>query len=293
MKDVVIIGCGPAGLSTAMQLERYGIKPLVIEKCSVGGLIRNANCIQNYPGFPDGIAGIEFVELLKNQAELYNIDILFDEVNKLTFGQNKFMVSTSSCEIVSNIVVIASGTTPKKCEDITISSTARKKIFYEIYPMRNFCNKHIGIIGAGDCAFDYSLTLAKSNYLYIFNRSDKVSCLPILWEKVKQNENIRYFSNRKIISLDSENNKLRAIFRRNNDNENFIFDYIVFAIGRMPEIGFLDSSVITQQKRLIAENRLFFAGDVNNGIFRQISIAVGDGVRTAMKIYQNLIGNGK
>jgi len=83
IKDVVIIGAGPAGISAAIQLKRYGIEPTLLEKEEIGGLLKNANLVENYPGFPNGVPGPELVKLFKKQLENAQIKVHFEKVLKL------------------------------------------------------------------------------------------------------------------------------------------------------------------------------------------------------------------
>ena len=83
VEPVMIIGAGPAGLATAIQLKRYGIHPLLFEGEEVGGLLRNANLVENYPGFPKGVSGSKLVNLFSRQAENLHIDVTHEQVLEL------------------------------------------------------------------------------------------------------------------------------------------------------------------------------------------------------------------
>ena len=94
----IIIGAGPAGLGTAIQLKRYGISPLVLERESIGGLLRNANLVENYPGFPAGIPGVELVQLLKKHARASGVEVILAEVkrshSRMDFSQSMRVISS-------------------------------------------------------------------------------------------------------------------------------------------------------------------------------------------------------
>ena len=130
-KDIIVIGAGPAGIATAIQLRRHGLEPLIIEKSHIGGLLRNANLVENYPGFPDGISGPNLVSLFQTQLENNSVEVRLDKVENLEYD-DRFLMTTSTGLLVSRIVVVASGTKPVEYTGPMIPEEARSKILYEI-----------------------------------------------------------------------------------------------------------------------------------------------------------------
>jgi len=163
------------------------------------------------------------------------------------------------------------------------------RVFYEVYPIRNVRNTRIAIIGAGDAAFDYALQLASYNKVCIFNRSEKVKCLPVLWHRAKGLEQVSYNENHSLIktAFDSALNCLKLFFQTDKGISTFYADYIIFAIGRKPELSYADPLLINRLDELQQAQKVHMVGDVKNELFRQASIAAGDGIRTAMQIYFN------
>jgi|AntAceMinimDraft_16_1070373.scaffolds.fasta_scaffold26220_2 thioredoxin reductase len=277
-KDIIIIGGGPAGIATAIQLKRYNINLLIIEKNTLGGLLKNAFKVENYLGFPEGIKGEVLVKLIQQHCKKYKIDVFYDEVIDIDYD-NKFIVKTKTKEFESKIVVIASGTKPK-----AIKNYNSDKIFYEVYKIKNVKDKTIGIIGAGDAAFDYALTLAKNNKVLIFNHNEKNKCNPVLFEICKNNNTIKIYYNRNLDSLQILEKKIKVVFQHKKILENYLTDYIIFAIGRKPQLNFFHNPIKEKLNYLTDNDKLFIIGDVANGIARQASIAAGDGIKTAMII---------
>ena len=274
MHEVIIIGAGPAGISAAIQLKRFGINSIVIEKNKFGGLINNANLIENYLGFPKGISGSYFVKKIKKQFKKHKIPIKYEEVIKVNFNKN-FKIKTKKNTYNSRHLIIATGTKPKNLRNI---ENIRNKIYYEVLDLINVKNKKIAIIGSGDAAFDYALNLCKNNKISVFNRNDKVSALPILFKRSRKEKNIRLFN--RLTLKSAENNKKNIILNFSNKYSDEL-DLMLIAIGRKP-----DKSLIT--KKLLNNNKLFIIGDVKNGILRQTSVACGDGLKAANEIYEKI-----
>lgn len=285
INDVTIIGGGPAGISCAVQLTRYGIKPLILEKGTLGGLLLNANHIENYPGFPEGIKGRELTKLLRKQLKRNKIKVSFEKVLTLSSNKRILNIKTDKDIYSSKFAVIASGTKPKKFEDCIIPEEIKSKIYYEIHSFVDLKNKKVVIVGGGDAAFDYALGLGRQNEIIILNRKEESKCIPILFDRVKKAKKINYMKSTKIKSITPYNDRIMVEYANSKEILNIETDYLLFAIGRVPSLDFLSEGLKKKKS-----DRLYLAGDVKNGIFRQVSIAVGDGMKTAMQIYSKIEG---
>lgn len=284
---VVIIGAGPAGLAAAMQLKRQGINPLVLERKQVGGLLLNANLVENYPGFVNGISGPDLVDLFKDQAARLGVEIQQEEAINTSFSDNYFRIVTDKRKLKTSILVAGSGTKPAKTDSFTVPESLEKRIHYEVYPLIEEKNKEILIIGAGDAAFDYALNLSRHNKVIILNRGSKIKALPLLFERIQMNSAISYFYDTEVSGiLQSKNGRLLVMAKR--DGLVFECDHLLAAIGREPEYSFADPSIIKEKDIFLKDQKLFLIGDLQNGSFRQTSIAVADGIRAAMNIGQIL-----
>lgn len=259
-ENVIIIGGGPSGVACAVQLKRYGIDPLIIEKDEIGGLVKNAWRLDNYPGYPEGISGIVFVNKLKAQLDRFEVRYQKNEIRNAKFINNIFILETTDEKISCDVLVIASGTRPKK-------STCDNE-FTEVFPLLDKKNKKIGIVGAGDAAFDYAMSLCEHNEVHIFNRGDKIKCVPALLKIAEKQENISYHENSMPVGS---------------------FDYTIFATGREPDLSCLSEELKNKQDQLEHDGLLYVIGDVKNGMVRQTSVAAGDGIRAAMAIKDRII----
>jgi len=286
VEDVIINGAGPGGLATALQLHRYGIDPLIFEQNQIGGLLRNANLVENYPGFPGGIPGSELVNLFEEQIRSYSLKITPERVIKLNHIDNKFLVATSNQVYQSQIVVVATGTKPRLFSDLEIPETLGDQVFYEVYPLLDLQGKRIAIVGAGDAAFDYALNLGKANDVQILNRGEQISCLPLLWERAIKNPRITYLSNTQISQLSATPDR-RLLLECNTPvgADSIVVNILIGAIGRDPQLDFISSQFSKKAIQLESSGNLYYVGDVVNGLYRQTAIAVGDGILAAMKIY--------
>lgn len=289
VEHVTIIGAGPAGIATALQLKRYGITPVLLEKNTIGGLLRNAHLVENYPGFPRGISGVNLVHLFRDHLEGASITVFPEEVIKLDIEDENFLIQTQKRIFTSRIVVIASGTKPRKFTSFQISEEMKDKIFYEVYPLLKLRRKKVVIVGAGDAAFDYALHLEKNNRVVILNRGRQVRCIPVLWERAVNSPRITYCKNTELVRITGDpSDRMLLECRGPKGMVKLDADYVLFALGREPQLDFLSDKLKVNVQEMEVKGNIYFVGDVKNVAFRQTAIAVGDGVMTAMKINKRL-----
>ncbi len=289
-KHAVIVGAGPAGIAAAIQLLRYDIKPLLLEQGEVGGLLRNANWVENYPGFPDGIAGPHLVQLFGRQLENAGVSVTLESVLQVEHTGEEFFFKTNRRTLASEVAVIATGTRPKRISGMAIEGDVTDRIFYEVYPILSIEGKRVTIVGAGDAAFDYALSLSGRNEVLVLTRSEQVRCIPVLRERCKTREHVRICSGVSVQKIKAGQHNAVLVCIRNDGGEEaeVVADYVVFAGGRAPCLGFLGDALMRNRDTLIKTKRLYLVGDVKNGLYRQTGICVGDGIRAAMEIFRNV-----
>jgi len=288
---VAIIGAGPAGVAAAIQLKRNDIDFLLFEKHKIGGLLLNANLIENYLGFPNGITGKKFVALMQKQLKTLDIEVIFNEINEVEYINNNFHLYANDCHYISDFLIIASGTKAIQDTNIAIEEKAKDKIFFEIADAPLDKMNKAAVIGSGDAAFDYALQLASHNIKsVIFIRGRKSKALPILNRRAEKNKNISIKTGRKLVSINN-NVKLNLTFQNIDSKEVVFVDYVFFAIGREPELTYAKNTFKAAINNLTKQKKLFMIGDVKNKISRQSSISTGEGIRAAMKII-NLLKDG-
>ena len=285
-KEVAIIGGGPAGCAAAIQLKRSTIEPVIFEGGEIGGLVRNANFIENYLGFPEGITVIDFAALLEIHLKQLKVEVIHSDISTIRWLEeyNKFELISADVKCVCNYLIIATGTLPKKL-NVSNEKTLENLslLFYEPIDLKekNISKLKIAIIGAGDAAFDYALNLfQKTNQqITIFSKGDTFHCLPLLYERVIHSKKISIQKNKEVkefILIDKD--KLKKSAQINfSDGSSAIVDLVFVAIGREPN-DFLLKTLPKNAKGF------FVIGDINNQSFRQVSIAAGEGIRCAMEI---------
>lgn len=292
-KEAAVLGAGPAGIATAIQLKRSGIESVLMEKGEVGGLLLNANLVENYPGFPGGISGRDLAGLFKDQLKRVGVTVKFEEVIKLDYTGNLFSIETDRGVTESKIVVVATGTRPREIPGLEIKDDVRDRFFYEVYPISNIKGKKIIVIGAGDAALDYALGLSTYNEVTILNRSERTRCLPILMDRCRKSKKISYSTNTEVSGVKKEGSGLEvsAVYIPDGKAYTIYADYLITATGRDPCTDYFGPGINENLEILKKGRRLFMVGDLINGSYRQTAISVGDGIRAAMEIH-GAIGGG-
>jgi thioredoxin reductase len=279
-------------------LKRYEIDPVIFERNRVGGLLLNANLVENYPGFPAGIPGTELASLFEEHLARLGVEICHSDVTNLLYEENSvetggaFLIRTEEESYRPRVVVIATGTRPKRLNGLQIPEEVRERVIDGVYPILGEHGRRMAVVGSGDAAFDYALSLSRrNNQVLLLNRSTRRKCLTLLWREVLQDRRIEYKEETEVTNLDFCKGQLRVQCRKKPDATfSLLVDYLVVAVGRIPDTSCISEELRKGILELQRRQRLHLVGDVKRGAYRQTAIAVGDGVYAAMKIHNMLRG---
>jgi len=280
---VAIIGAGPAGIACAVQLHRSGITPLWFEAARPGGLLFNANLVENYPGFPGGLTGAELARLFVAQADAEGIHPQRLRVERLEYTDNRFLLESGDRSFTAEVVVLATGTIPRPFPDFPVSPEVMPLVYREVAPLSGITGKRVAIVGAGDAAFDHALYLAPANEVFILNRGIERRCLPLLYQRAMAEARIQYRENHRLLRLERGSAGLILSGKTSNGAWELEVDYLIAAVGREPADSLL-TGLAGRRVELVQSRVLHLIGDLANGRHRQVALAVGDGVRAAMEI---------
>jgi thioredoxin reductase (NADPH) len=286
--DVTIVGAGPAGISSAIYLHRAGWAPLLIERSEPGGLLRNANLNENYPGFPGGIRGPELVTLFKKQLEALNIRVTASDVKKVKAIRGAFRIEADAQTYASRCVILATGTRPKRIEFKGAAGLVGTRLFSEIVemPLADIAGRRVAVIGGGDAAFDYSLNLvSRGTDVTVISRSEP-TCLPLLRARA-ETSGVQLVLGAAVDRVRLKDGEVIVGFGSGKQRVELPTDYVLSACGREPNLDCLSKSLRTRihgggQVPATDVPGLFAVGDVVRGRHRQTAIAVGDGIHAGM-----------
>lgn len=301
--ETVIIGAGPAALTAAIYTCREDIKTVLYEKGIIGGLAAVTDWIDNYPGFPKGVAGLELSEGLQQQAERFGADIRLGEVQKLESNEDSSLKLTTTDGVVNaKTVLIATGSDYRK-----LGIPGEKEYYARGVHYCATCDgafyrdKKLVVVGGGNSAVQEAIFLTKfATHIDLLVRS-KLSASEILIDELeKHKDKITVHLGITTDEIVGENNKVTKVIGTNtktNEKAEFITDGVFVFIGLLPNTQFLkDSPVNLDKVGMITTDGLletsmknvFSAGDVRSGATMQIASAAGEGATAALMIRKRL-----
>ncbi len=294
MKDLVIIGAGPAGLTAGLYAARARMDAVLLERMAPGGQILNTEMVENYPGFPDGITGFELVDRMKKQAERFGIDIETREVLGLELAPERKLVRTDKGEMEAKALILACGASPRKLgiegEELLIG----KGVSYcATCDGAFYRDQEVAVIGGGDTAVEEAVFLTRfASKVYLIHRRDKLRAAKVIQEKAMKQEKIEFVWNTipKRITGSAGVDGLDLEDVRTGRKWHLPVQGVFVLIGYIPNShlvkGLLELDpqgfVITNQDMETSVPGVFAAGDIRSKLLRQVSTAVGEGATAAV-----------
>jgi thioredoxin reductase (NADPH) len=301
--DVVVVGAGPAALTAAIYTTREDIETLLLEKAIIGGLAAITDWVDNYPGFPKGISGLELADNLRQQAERFGTKIEVGDVTGIELNDKVIKIKTTDGEHFAKAVLIATGCDYKKLGIPGEANYYARGVHYcATCDGAFYRDKNLIVIGGGNSAVQEALFLTRfARHIDILVRST-VKASDVLKRELDNNPKITVhlgITPQEIIGDSRLVNKLLATDPSGKKVE-FDTDGIFIFVGLKPNTEFLAKSlieldpvgsVITDADLRTNIKGVFAAGDVRSGATMQIATAVGEGATAALRIREYLEGH--
>lgn len=288
--DVAIVGAGPAGLAAAIYLARAGWNIMLIERSHVGGLLRNANAVENYPGLEKPLKGDLLADIMAKQVKSLGVRITKGDVSVMrrmkTCMRMGFALGISKETIRAQNVIIATGTRPVLYRLPGIE-TIKSRLFYEPADLlkKDIIDKRVVIIGGGDAAFDYALNLRAAGTDVAVVCRGRTKCLPLLKKRALE-LGVLLLENYTPLNIVKDRTWGGVFILQIKGTGNIVSlpgDYLLAACGREPVMPALDGIELKKKNAVdTGVPGLYLAGDLIRGTKRQVGIAVGDGILAAM-----------
>jgi len=305
VRDIIIIGSGPAGYTAAIYAARAGLNPLLIaSSVEAGGELMKTTDVENFPGFPEGIQGPELMGKLQEQAEKFGTEVLLDDVTSVDLTGDIKKVSTGySGEHEALSVIFATGSAYRKLgiEDEErlsgrgVSWCATCDGFF-------FKTKTIAVIGGGDSAMEEATFLTRfADKVYLVHRKDTLRASKIMQQRAFDNEKIEFVWNSEVVGISGEN-AVEALTLRNTvsgEQSELAVQGLFVAIGNDPRVHLVHGQLeLTASGTIAVDGRssktnltgVFAAGDVVDDTYRQAVTAAASGTVAALDAEHYLAG---
>ena len=291
--DLIVIGGGPAGMTSALYGARAGLKTLVVEKMFAGGQAATTYHIDNYPGFAEGVDGPTLMNDFKKQAERFGAEFLNATVDELDLQGKKLRIKQTVYQ--AKAIIIATGARYRllgvEKEDLLKGSGVS---YCATCDGNFFKGRTVAVVGGGDTALEDALFLSNiCQKVYLIHRRDQFRGTKVLQESVNKSPVIEILYDSVVTKLMDENMALSKIEVKNvktDQKTELKMDGLFVAVGMIPESELFRDKVDMDQNGYIIVNQgmetslpgIFAAGDVTNTVLRQIITSAADGAKAAV-----------
>jgi thioredoxin reductase (NADPH) len=306
-EQIVIVGSGPAGWTAAIYAARADLSPLVIEGAGSrtmipGGQLMFTTEVENYPGFPEGVTGMQMMADFRAQAERFDTRIITEDVTEVDFSARPFLIKTSGGnEIESETVIIATGANAKWIgldneERLAQSGGGVSACAVCDGALPHFRNQVIAIVGGGDTAMEDALYMAKfAKEVVVIHRRDTLRASKIMRDRAFAEEKIRFEWNQNVVDVLGDDVITAVILEDTVSGEKRELEVggLFVAIGHDPNTGFLGGQVALKDNGFVETTMswrtatsvpgVFAAGDVMDDFYKQAVTAAGTGCMAALE----------
>lgn len=306
--DVIMIGAGPAALSAAIYTTREDIETVLLEKGVVGGMAAITDWVDNYPGFPKGIAGLEYADALRAQAERFGAKIEYGEVTEIVDEGKYKRLKTVEGDWLAKAVMIATGTDYKKLGVPGEQEFYARGVHYcATCDGAFYRDKQLVVVGGGNSAVQEAIFLTRfASHIDLLVRSDKMRASEILQRELREKHSAKitiHFNTTTDEIVGKEKDGIKKVVKvvgtnqTTNQKVEFPTDGVFVFIGLQPNTKFLQGSAIELDEiGMVKANEhletsmpgVFVAGDVHSGATMQIASATGEGATAALRIREYL-----
>lgn len=307
VRNVIIVGSGPAGYTAAIYLARAGLKPVVVAGAlTPGGQLINTTEVENYPGFPDGVMGPDLMESMQRQAERFGAEIMFDDVESVDLqGELKSVHLSGGQDLQARALIVATGSNYRHLDVPGELEYSGKGVSYcATCDGFFFRDKPIVVVGGGDSAMEEANFLARfGSSVTLIHRRDEFRASQIMVERTRENPKINLLMSTVVERINGDGKGVTSLDLRNtatNETSKIEANGVFVAIGHVPQTGFLGGQVDLDEHGYIqiAETStgatrtsvpgVFAAGDCADAIYQQAIVAAGSGCRAALDVQSYL-----
>ena len=295
VRDLIIIGGGPAGYTAALYAARANLEPVVIEGFQWGGQLMITSDVENYPGYAEGVLGPEMMKDFRRQAERFGAEFVSDDVTRVDFSEQPFRIWVGEEEYRSEAVIIATGADARKLGLASEQRLQARGVSYcAVCDAAFFREKEIVVVGGGDSAMEEAIFLTKfADKVTLVHRREEFRASQIMEDRARANDKIEFVTNSIVEEVLGENSVTGVTIRDVNTDETTELpaDGLFVAIGHDPNtklfVGQLELDdagyIVTKPGSTeTSVEGVFAGGDVVDHTYRQAVTAAGMGCMTAL-----------